>query len=220
MLKGCIFDLWNTLISPGGVKFTERLAKTLDIDDDYVLDYIRSSSSRHKSIHYMTIVQEIWSYRFNSTLPQVKKREIEIQHNDFIKSAVYLSNAKKCLRELRTIGIKSAIVSNATSVSADVVTYLKLEKQVDDIFLSCQAGYLKPDPRALLQVADKWKMDANQICVVGDKLTTDILGAKLANMQAIFYNPDLTLNRNINPVDLLYITSDLGEIPSLFSKNG
>ena len=51
------------------------------------------------------------------------------------------------LSRFRAAGIKLAIVSNCDHVTRPVVSALGLGSLVDDIVLSCEVGWCKPDPR-------------------------------------------------------------------------
>lgn len=218
MIKLVIFDLWNTLVSPNNLKFTQRIAKVLDLDEDYVLDYIRSSSSRHTNIHYMTIVREIWKYRYKTTIPIPILKEIENEYKDFVDQTVLIENALECINELHANGIKTAIVSNATSVSIDIVKKFKLDKIINKIYLSCLTGYLKPDPRSFQIVLHDFNVSFDEVCVVGDKITTDILGAKILKMNVILFAPNLYINNDTLPVDMLAISNNLIDIPRYIIK--
>lgn len=220
MIKAIIFDLWNTLVSPNGEKFTQRIARALELDEDYVLDYIRSSSSRHNEIHYKEIVREIWKYRFQDSIPPKYLKRVEKEYKSFVNNTVYISNAIECLKTLRSNGIKIYILSNSTSVSIDVVERLSIHTLVDEVFLSCQIGFLKPDPRSFYTIVNELNILPNNLCVVGDKITTDILGAKISGMKVIWFAPHIKINnQHLIPVDLLGIATDLDQVPNIIGIN-
>ena len=211
-MKAVVFDLWNTLVQPDSQTFTQLLAESLDMDEDNVRDYIRSSSSR-QNIDYLQIVQEMWHYTHKEELPTLTLEKIKEACRVFADKATLISGAANCLRELRESNYKLAIVSNSTSVSYGVVKSLGLDDLVDDVFLSCSTGILKPDPRAFYKPVKKWRIDPKDIYVIGDKITTDVLGAKLARMHFIWYAPNITVKRDFIPVDIVGIVRSLQEIP-------
>lgn len=218
MIKVAIFDLWNTLVIPIGPKFSTRLAKVMELDEDYVQDYIRASSSRHKEVHYLTIVREIWNYLYDTSVPSVISKKVEKEFIDFIANVKFVDNAFHCLEELKKNDIKVAIVSNSTSVSIEIVKNLGIDKLVDEVYLSCLTGYLKPDPRAFQQVTKKFEVKANEVCVVGDKITTDILGAKLAKMKTVLFAPNINYTSKVFPIDILSVINDLLLVPEVIKR--
>jgi len=217
-MKAVFFDLWNTLIRPGSKKFTDCMAEAMNIEADYVLDYLRASSSRHSDVHYKRIVHEIWGYRHGKGISRATMKKVEVAHDQFVQSAEFIEGAVELLAGLRHQGLHVSIVSNATSVSATVVDRLGVRSMVDEVFLSCQTGYLKPDPRAFLKAAEGKAFQPNQCCVIGDKLTTDILGAKLASMPAIWFSPDVQVVRDELCVDLVAIVNALPQVREYIGK--
>jgi FMN phosphatase YigB (HAD superfamily) len=74
-----------------------------------------------------------------------------------------------------------------------VVEALDLQELCPEgIWISCVSGYLKPDPRAFRTVADEWMFDPSAICVIGDKISTDVFGARLSGMPCVLYNEAAT----------------------------
>ena len=67
-------------------------------------------------------------------------------------------------------------------------------------------------PFPLISLKD-FNVKSNEVCVIGDKITTDILGAKLAQINVILFAPDLIINESIMPVDMIAIVNDLIDIP-------
>ncbi len=219
-MKAIIFDLWNTLVKPGATTFTQCLADALSMEEDYIRDYIRASSSRNSNIHYSQIVQEIWHYTHKTSLDKATHKKVEDAYAHFVSDAKYINGASECLVELRENNFKIGVVSNATSVTIAVAKTLGLHEKVDDVFISCMTGYLKPDPRAFRMASRTWGVDEGDVVVVGDKITTDILGAKLAKMNVIWYAPHIKVMDVGNmPVDITAIVSDLRAIPTVLGCN-
>jgi HAD superfamily hydrolase (TIGR01662 family) len=218
IMKAVIFDLWNTLVRAREHTFTQCIAHALDMNEDCILDYIRASSSRNSDIHYTEIVQEIWQFTHHASLPPRTLSAVHDVYKNFVRNAEYVEYAETCLRELREYGYRIGVVSNATSVSDAVVRHLKLDKAVDRVFLSCFTGFLKPDPRAFHQASREWGISPEQICVVGDKISTDILGAKLARMHVLWYAPLVKVSGSSIPVDIVGIISSLMEVPKLLGE--
>lgn len=219
-MDAVIFDLWKTLIKPGSKTFTQGIADALEMDEDYVRDYIRSSSSRNKNIGYKQIVQEIWSFTHDRSMGRDIQHRVDSTYKQFVADAKFIHGAEECLETLREKGYRVGIVSNSTSVSIAVTDALRLREKVDGIYISCVTGFLKPDPRAFHHVAKEWNLFPNQVLVVGDKLTTDVLGAKLAKMNVVWYAPNVVVKKTTIPVDIAGIISDLSEVVNIVEEQG
>lgn len=191
MHKLLIFDLWNTLIKTRGPRFVERMSLIFSelsgqsISVDEFQDYLRSTGSLHQEIDVTELAFEFWSYRFGTRSPGSLAHRAVSEHEAFVASAHFIGRGDQVLSELRDKGCKIAIVSNATSASVDVIKRLKINKMADEIWLSCKTGFLKPDPRAFASAANHFGCQPSECIVIGDKINTDILGARLTSMATV-----------------------------------
>ncbi len=89
------------------------------------------------------------------------------------------------LSELRSDGLRLAVVSDIGCVE-ERLRVLGIPPELFDVVKCAEAcGELKPSPRSLLMVAQKWHLDPKTIVVVGDRVDRDALAAKAAGMQSI-----------------------------------
>lgn len=83
---------------------------------------------------------------------------------------------------------------------------------LQDIFISEELGASKPDPLFFERVAEKIpQFDPKKAIVIGDSLSSDILGANNAGIACIWYNPANQTNPNPN-LRIDYIVSGYDEI--------
>lgn len=192
-----IFDLWNTLVEVRGKRFVERIADLVaglsneTIDPDEFQDFIRATGCLHQEIDVDELAAEFWRYRFSKPAPLSLTSQSILQHEQFVRSARYMEGVEEAIRKIKAFDIPICIVSNATSASVEVVEALGVADQVDEVWLSCKSTYLKPDPRAFITAAEHFDVSPSQCFVVGDKMTTDILGARLAGMNALQVSPTM-----------------------------
>ena len=71
----------------------------------------------------------------------------------------------------------------------------------EDTYISMDIGYDKPDIRFYQEALRRCGLEANEVLMIGDSMTTDILGAQAAGMDALFFDRSKD--------DLLEITKDL-----------
>lgn len=191
-----ILDLWNTVIHANGLRFVERLSSMVSqmsgvpIAVDSVNDFIRSTGCLHEEIEVEELAIEFWRYELGSTPPMSLTSQISREHREFVENADFTDGAEEALRTLTQREFKTAIVSNATSASLEVISRLGIRELVDEVWISCKSGYLKPDPRAFLTAAQHFRIEPAGCLVVGDRMTTDILGARLAGMSAVLLDTD------------------------------
>lgn len=85
---------------------------------------------------------------------------------------------------------------------------------MDGIFLSEQLGVEKPDVHFFEQVFAQTGLTAKtQIMIVGDSLSSDILGGNNAGIITCWYNPEHKQSKNSVRID--YEITDLHEIYNL-----
>ncbi|HUI92131.1 MAG TPA: HAD family hydrolase [Chitinivibrionales bacterium] len=92
---------------------------------------------------------------------------------------------RRLLGALREKGVRLAVLSDYGCVK-ERLEKLGLSPTIFDAVSSCEdAGALKPHPRPLLAIAEKWGIAPGQILVLGDRADTDGAAAKNAGMQFI-----------------------------------
>lgn len=86
---------------------------------------------------------------------------------------------------------KTAILTNGNIRSQRAKIHaVKIADYFDEIVVSEESGYSKPDPRAFLYVADKLGIKCEECLYVGDVFFNDIIGAYRAKMQYVLLNND------------------------------
>ena len=98
------------------------------------------------------------------------------------------SRQMEIVRILRDRNIRNAIVTNGKipAVQWRKISVMHLENEFDDILVSGEIGYHKPDPRIYDCAAKRLGMKNNDCLFVGDSDTTDIPGAIAAGMEAVW----------------------------------
>ncbi len=91
-----------------------------------------------------------------------------------------------------------------------------IEKYFDNIFISENLGYNKPDKRFFencFEYIDNF--DKSKAVIIGDSLTSDINGGKNAEIKTIWYNPKRIANKTDVKPD--FEVSDLSQIPKILT---
>lgn len=77
---------------------------------------------------------------------------------------------------------------------------------------SDSTGFKKPQKEIFLHAMEKTKASIEDCIMIGDNLLTDILGAKNAAMDQVYFNP----NAQLHQVDVTYEVSSLQELKQIF----
>lgn len=111
--------------------------------------------------------------------------------NTLATNADLIPGAVEFCSHLAQMGCTLAIVTNGSSV-AQRGRYARspLQEYIPTLFISQDLGACKPDPLFFDAVCRKMGIeDRSQAVVVGDSLSSDILGGNRAGIDTIWYNP-------------------------------
>ena len=132
------------------------------------------------------------------------------------QEGTYIEGARELLIEL---GKKYRLyaVSNGTEIVQDGrVAATRIDRHLDGIFISGRVGADKPSTIFFDRVFEAIGGERRHTVIVGDSLTSDILGGINAGIQTVWYNPQgRENNTGIIPN---YEIGSLSELPSLIEK--
>ena len=138
-------------------------------------------------------------------------KEYQIRLGDTI---CFCDNSYELLKSLRG-RVKQYAVTNGTKIAQDK----KLKKSglaelFDDIFISEDIGFEKPDIRFFQRVWEcVGEYKSEEVMIVGDSLTSDMRGGNNAGIICCWYNPKKLTNHMDLKID--YEIEDLNEIIDL-----
>lgn len=100
---------------------------------------------------------------------------------------------KEALRQLKRDGHRLWLLSNAQRVfTAYELCYLELADLFDDIYISSDYGYRKPDPRFFHVLIEEKGLEAEQCLMIGNDLSTDIAGARQAGFSTFYIHSNIS----------------------------
>ena len=138
-------------------------------------------------------------------------KEYQVRLGDTI---CFCDNSYEILKSLKG-RVKQYAVTNGTKIAQDK----KLSKSglidvFDDIFISVEVGYEKPDVRFFEHVWAKiGAYRPDEVMIVGDSLTSDMKGGNNAGIVCCWYNPKKVPNTKNLKID--YEIENLNEIKAL-----
>lgn len=128
----------------------------------------------------------------------------------------YVDGAIELLGELRG-KYRMYITSNGTAVVQDRrIGASGIAEYFDGIFISERVGAHKPSPEFFNRIFDTVGGERQETVIIGDSLTSDILGGINAGIHTVYYNP--RGKKNDTGIVPEYEIAALGEIPRLLEK--
>ncbi|MCK4765483.1 MAG: HAD-IA family hydrolase [Candidatus Aminicenantes bacterium] len=93
---------------------------------------------------------------------------------------------RSTLDALKAKGYRLVVLSNWDQRLTRTLQELQLARYFEEIYISTQIGFAKPDPGAFLYILDDLKIPARTLLHVGDTLEEDIRGARQAGVRAFY----------------------------------
>jgi putative hydrolase of the HAD superfamily len=104
---------------------------------------------------------------------------------DRVESWQPYPDAIPTLQELRSRDVKVGLVSNATDLARKVLRNLDMERYFDSIIISSEVGFRKPQREIFQMAVDRAGTSPGRALYIGDRLATDVKGARRAGLNAI-----------------------------------
>ncbi len=94
------------------------------------------------------------------------------------------------LTELQTKNVTLHLASNGIShVQRGRLAASNLSRFFDEIFISTEIGFQKPDPQFFEYMLNTLQADRRECLMIGDSLSSDIQGSLASNIDCIWLNP-------------------------------
>lgn len=127
---------------------------------------------------------------------------------------VPIDNSLELLRELAPFYKQYAVTNGAYVVQRNKLDKAGISAILDGDFISDEVGYEKPSIYYFNHVLDNIeRVDLDEILIIGDSLTSDILGGNNAGIKTCWYNPKH--NAVNKDVSIDYEIDDLNKIKDI-----
>ena len=132
--------------------------------------------------------------------------------------ARFNGNAKEIILELKDKYKQYAVTNGTTKAQNKKLSITGLDKMLDDIFISEIIGFNKPSKEFFNTVFEKvGSKNMQDYIIIGDSLTSDILGGINSNIKTIWYNPSRKNNNYDFSPD--YEIHELDEVLNILKLN-
>ena len=226
--KNYLFDLDQTLLD---FHASEKIAlekvlraNGLSFSDDVYMSFKTYNKSLWKELEKGTINrEELFTKRFIYIFGECEGDSSGLEpltvNSDFIKTmsqnGVLIDGALELVKRIKE-EIKDSkiyIVSNGATINAKGrIASTGLDKYLDGIFISEDMGVNKPSKEFFDIVLDTIKQPKGSCIVIGDSLSSDMLGAKNASIDSVWFKPEGDTASAVKEYSIKYTADSFDEI--------
>ena len=192
MIAAVLFDLDETLLdrtaSLAGFLADQhaRFAASLNISLALFRERFMALDARGmvpKSVVYPALLEEFGGP------PEAAAALLKDYSEGSCRHAKLIDGADEVLSVIRDRGLKMGIVSNGeTIIQWRNIHALALDDRMDVVLISEGEGLRKPDAAIFQRAADRLGVMASDCLFVGDNPVADVIGARNAGMQAVWFD--------------------------------
>ena len=139
-------------------------------------------------------IETIYNAQFTMHNEPLTKEEMTEQFKRAFRAAwgtthALVPGAKEMLDQLREKGYRLFAASNSFGhLQRSRLEHAGILEYFEDTFISMDIGYDKPDIRFFEEALRRAGLQPSEVVMIGDSMTTDILGAQAAGIDAIFFD--------------------------------
>ena len=162
------------------------------------------SEAKH-GLHTIAEVMELYPKEFIATIGYPPEAVDPFKHAfraAWGKTHTLVPGAKEMLENLQAKGYRLFAASNSFgNLQRSRLEKAGILKYFEDTYISMDIGYDKPDIRFYQEALRHCGLQAKEVLMIGDSMTTDVIGAQKAGMDALFFDRQKD--------DLLQLTAQL-----------
>ncbi|AIF69046.1 haloacid dehalogenase [Palaeococcus pacificus DY20341] len=223
MIKVVLFDLDDTLVDT--TKLAERARRNavenmvkhglpVDFETAYneLLDLINEYGSNF-SRHFDYLLRRL-DLSYN---PKWVAAGVIGYHNTKFTQLKDVKNAKKALIKLSSMGLRLGIVTDGDPIKQwEKILRLELEDFFEHVIISDFEGVKKPHPKIYQKALKLFGVEPEEAVMVGDRLYSDIYGAKNVGMHTVWFRYGKRKNSDLDYREYAdFEIHDLLELPKL-----
>ena len=192
MIKAVVFDLDHTLFDRYATikKLVPQLRKHFDlgdgITDEYFIHELSYADKHYVHKGWEGIYNHLVSKGIFRTLPGFAEyTEIVLRH--FKHIAEKYDFAEPTLKKIKSKGYKIGLITNGShELQYKKLGKLELTDLFDEIIVSGDTPYQKPDERIFLMMAEKMGIAPQEMMYVGDHPLNDVEGSRKAGCVSVW----------------------------------
>jgi len=179
--EACLVDVYDTLLSSDFATNMTKLRKLAGLTPEAWEEGYRQVGpalrigQQSKAEAYARIVESAGA----DPRPDLVRALVDLDRESLLRSARLYDDSLPFLRTLRVLGIKSAIVSNCTEHTRDLLEADGVAALADTLVLSYEVGYAKPGAEIFYDALDRLGVAARRALFVDDQPSYCVAAAAL-----------------------------------------
>ncbi|MBR4759432.1 MAG: YjjG family noncanonical pyrimidine nucleotidase [Lachnospiraceae bacterium] len=234
MYKNFLFDLDQTLLD---FHASERIAleivlreNGLSFSDDIYKAFKAYNKSLWLELEKGTISRdELFTLRFQDVFNRCEGDSSNLDplkvNTDFIRTmsthGVLMDGALECVGRIKSEieGARIYVVTNGATINAKGrITSTGLDAYIDGLFVSEDMGVNKPTAEYFDLVLDAIGQPKESCIVIGDSLSSDMLGAKNAGLKSVWFMPQGDIKAAVSAYGIDYLAEDYDELLAVLKE--
>ena len=205
-------------------------ANGLSFSDEIYLAFKAYNKELWLELEKGTITRtELFTKRFNDVFSRCEGDSSHLDpltvNDDFIRTmsvnGVLMDGALEFVRKLKEEITDAAIyiASNGATINAKGrIASTGLDRYIDGLFISENMGVTKPDPAFFDMILEQIGEPKNSFIMVGDSLSSDMLGARNASLDSVWFMPSGNIEEAMREYDINYCASSYDELLNILKK--
>ncbi len=138
-------------------------------------------------------------------------------HNTKFAYLRTVKGVKRTLLELQRAGYRLGIITDGDPIKQwEKILRLDLDPYFEEVFISDYLGVKKPHPKIFEKALRKMEVEPHEAVMVGDRLYSDIYGAKQVGMRTIWFRYGKYANKELDYLDYADFTIEsIEEVPKI-----
>ena len=149
------------------------------------------SEAKH-GLHTIAEVMELYPQEFIATIGYPASAVDPFKHAfraAWGKTHTLVPDARELLETLQSKGYRLFAASNSFGhLQRSRLQHAGILSFFEDTYISMDIGYDKPDIRFYQEALRRCGLQPHEVLMIGDSMTTDILGAQAAGLDALFFD--------------------------------
>lgn len=121
-------------------------------------------------------------------LPATIEHAARLHRTTYLAHRQVVSGIVPLLEYLHRKVTIAVVTNNVVVEQVEKLRYLKLDHLIDELVVSEEVGFIKPDPRIFQAALQRVNCRAEEVVMIGDAWKADIVGATHAGIRAIWLN--------------------------------
>ena len=147
--------------------------------------------------------------RFEYTFDDLGIEEVALSNSlseEYIRIAPYKTNlfpdTHEVLTYLKEKYVLHIITNGFVETQFKKMNSSLLTNYFSEIIISEQTGFKKPDPDIFIHAIEKANTNADESLMIGDNLDVDIAGARSANIDQVYFNPNKIAHQHLTTYEI------------------